>query len=75
MRREHKPRLRDLLGGRFGLLPIVWIGIGLSVFQQLVGINVIFYYSSIAVAVGRHRPVQLAADQPVHHRSSTSSAP
>ena len=34
--------------GRSGkLLPIVWIGIGLSVFQQLVGINVIFYYSSI----------------------------
>ncbi|MET9612773.1 sugar porter family MFS transporter [Kitasatospora indigofera] len=42
----HKPRLRDLLGGRFGLLPIVWIGIGASVFQQFVGINVIFYYSS-----------------------------
>ena len=46
MRGEHKPVLRDLLGGRTGLLPIVWVGIGLSVFQQLVGINVIFYYSS-----------------------------
>ncbi|MET8542231.1 sugar porter family MFS transporter [Kitasatospora sp. NPDC004799] len=44
---DHQPRFRDLLGGRFGLLPIVWVGIGLSVFQQLVGINVIFYYSSI----------------------------
>ncbi|MCU7825836.1 sugar porter family MFS transporter [Kitasatospora sp. DSM 101779] len=42
----HKPRAKDLLGGRFGLLPIVWIGIGASVFQQFVGINVIFYYSS-----------------------------
>ncbi|MEV6977220.1 sugar porter family MFS transporter [Kitasatospora sp. NPDC093806] len=42
----HKPRLKDLLGGRFGLLPIVWVGIGASVFQQFVGINVIFYYSS-----------------------------
>ncbi|WP_420492909.1 sugar porter family MFS transporter [Kitasatospora camelliae] len=41
-----KPRARDLTGGRFGLLPIVWIGIGASVFQQFVGINVIFYYSS-----------------------------
>src|SRR5918912_1277711 len=30
-----------------GLVPIVWVGIGLSVFQQFVGINVIFYYSSI----------------------------
>ncbi|WP_437619692.1 sugar porter family MFS transporter [Sorangium sp. So ce1151] len=43
---EHRPRLADLRG-RFGLLPIVWIGIGLSAFQQLVGINVIFYYSSV----------------------------
>ncbi|WP_433324029.1 sugar porter family MFS transporter [Spirillospora sp. CA-294931] len=38
--------LRDLRGPRFGLLPIVWAGILLSVFQQFVGINVIFYYSS-----------------------------
>jgi SP family sugar:H+ symporter-like MFS transporter len=28
-------------------LPIVWVGIGLSVFQQFVGINVIFYYSTV----------------------------
>ncbi|MFG2870024.1 sugar porter family MFS transporter [Streptomyces sp. NPDC048338] len=48
MRREHKSTFRDLLvsGSRFRLLPIVWVGIGLSVFQQLVGINVAFYYSS-----------------------------
>jgi MFS transporter, SP family, sugar:H+ symporter len=44
--RERKPRLSDLRG-RFGLLPVVWVGIGLSVFQQFVGINVIFYYSSV----------------------------
>ncbi len=37
----------NLRGPRFGLLPIVWIGIGLSVFQQFTGINVIFYYSSV----------------------------
>lgn len=43
---EQKSTFKDLLGGRGGFLPIVWIGIGLSVFQQLVGINVIFYYSS-----------------------------
>ncbi|MFF2010788.1 sugar porter family MFS transporter [Streptomyces sp. NPDC058195] len=46
MHREHKSTFKDLLGGRLGFLPIVWIGIGLSVFQQLVGINVAFYYSA-----------------------------
>lgn len=46
MKREHKSTFKDLLGSRFGFLPIVWVGIGLSVFQQLVGINVAFYYSS-----------------------------
>ncbi|MEU5993750.1 sugar porter family MFS transporter [Spirillospora sp. NPDC047418] len=44
---EDRPvRLGDLRGNRLGLLPIVWVGILLSVFQQFVGINVIFYYSS-----------------------------
>jgi MFS transporter, SP family, sugar:H+ symporter len=43
---ERRPRLADLRGP-LGLLPVVWIGIGLSVFQQFVGINVIFYYSSV----------------------------
>nr|WP_246144340.1 MFS transporter [Actinacidiphila oryziradicis] len=47
LRSDEKPRMRELFGGRFGLLPIIWAGIGLAVFQQFVGINVIFYYSSI----------------------------
>ncbi|HLU75348.1 MAG TPA: sugar porter family MFS transporter [Nonomuraea sp.] len=47
LRTEHRPTLKDLRGGALGLLPIVWIGIVLSVFQQFVGINVIFYYSSV----------------------------
>jgi SP family sugar:H+ symporter-like MFS transporter len=43
----------SLRGKAFGLLPIVWVGITLSVFQQFVGINVIFYYStSLWKAVG-----------------------
>ncbi|HEX5349481.1 MAG TPA: sugar porter family MFS transporter [Pseudonocardiaceae bacterium] len=48
LRREdqHAPRLSDLRGPRLGLLPIVWVGILLSIFQQFVGINVIFYYST-----------------------------
>ncbi|MFI1704968.1 sugar porter family MFS transporter [Streptomyces griseoruber] len=47
LRNTHRSTLRDLFGGRFGLLPVVWAGLGLAAFQQLVGINVIFYYSSI----------------------------
>jgi sugar porter (SP) family MFS transporter len=43
---EQVVRLGDLRGPRFGLRPIVWVGILLSVFQQFVGINVIFYYST-----------------------------
>jgi SP family sugar:H+ symporter-like MFS transporter len=39
-------KLRELRGPRFGLLPVVWVGILLSVLQQFVGINVIFYYST-----------------------------
>ncbi len=45
---EKAPSWRDCLnpaGG--GLLPIVYVGILLSIFQQAVGINVIFYYSNI----------------------------
>jgi len=45
-RGEAKGSLADLRGPRFGLKPIVWIGIILSALQQLVGINVIFYYST-----------------------------
>ncbi|MFI1709973.1 sugar porter family MFS transporter [Streptomyces griseoruber] len=46
MTSEHRSTFKDLLGGGFFFKPIVWIGIGLSVFQQFVGINVAFYYSS-----------------------------
>ncbi|MCI4645238.1 MAG: sugar porter family MFS transporter [Hyphomonadaceae bacterium] len=44
---DHKPRLADVLASRGILKPIVWIGIGLAVFQQLVGINVVFYYGAV----------------------------
>ena len=47
LRTERKASWYDLRGPSLGLLPIVWVGIGLSVFQQFVGINVIFYYSSV----------------------------
>jgi sugar porter (SP) family MFS transporter len=45
--REDKESAKgSLRGNRFGLRPIVWVGIILSIFQQFVGINVIFYYST-----------------------------
>lgn len=43
---EHKPKLADILGPAV-FKKIVWLGIGLSVFQQFVGINVVFYYSNL----------------------------
>ena len=47
VRDDRKRTWRDLVKpGGVNLLPIVWIGIVLSVFQQAVGINVIFYYST-----------------------------
>ncbi|MFC9977058.1 sugar porter family MFS transporter [Spirillospora sp. NPDC127200] len=46
LKTERRVRLSDLKGSTFGLKKIVWVGILLSVFQQFVGINVIFYYSS-----------------------------
>ncbi|MGE3872784.1 MAG: sugar porter family MFS transporter [Parvibaculaceae bacterium] len=45
--RAKRQSLADLRGPTAGLLPVVWVGIFLSVFQQFVGINVIFYYSSV----------------------------
>ncbi|MGP3913290.1 sugar porter family MFS transporter [Nonomuraea sp. 10N515B] len=47
LRTQRVPGVKDLRGPALGLLPIVWIGIALSVFQQFVGINVIFYYSTV----------------------------
>jgi len=44
---HHRPRLRDIVDSRHGVRPIVWVGIGLATFQQLVGINVVFYYGAV----------------------------
>ena len=42
--RDHHPRLADVLAPGTVLRPVVWAGLLLAVFQQFVGINVIFYY-------------------------------
>ncbi|HMO51530.1 MAG TPA: sugar porter family MFS transporter [Kiritimatiellia bacterium] len=45
---SHRPSLRDAWDSSARRLhPIVWIGILLAAFQQLVGINVIFYYGAV----------------------------
>ncbi len=45
---DHAPRLEDLLDPVTGKLrTLVWVGIGLASFQQLVGINVVFYYGAV----------------------------
>ncbi|MBW4488801.1 MAG: sugar porter family MFS transporter [Trichocoleus desertorum ATA4-8-CV12] len=45
--RDRTAKFSDLFSRKGGLIPIVWLGMGLSIFQQFVGINVIFYYSSV----------------------------
>ena len=45
--RDHAPSLADIRKPGGGWRPIVWVGIGLAVFQQLVGINVVFYYGAV----------------------------
>jgi sugar porter (SP) family MFS transporter len=47
MERETDPSWRDLKNPSGKIAGIVWIGLLLSVFQQFVGINVIFYYSNV----------------------------
>jgi SP family sugar:H+ symporter-like MFS transporter len=44
---DHAPSLADIRKAGGGWRPIVWVGIGLAVFQQLVGINVVFYYGAV----------------------------
>ncbi|MDO6415193.1 sugar porter family MFS transporter [Sphingomonas sp. BIUV-7] len=45
---QHRPRLSDLLDRGSGKVrPIVWAGIGIAIFQQLVGINIVFYYGAV----------------------------
>ncbi|MBO9579283.1 MAG: sugar porter family MFS transporter [Sphingobium sp.] len=44
---HHRPKLSDLIDRATGRVrPIVWTGIGLAIFQQFVGINVVFYYGA-----------------------------
>lgn len=45
---QQTPKLSDIVDkSTRKIRAIVWVGIGLAVFQQLVGINVIFYYGAV----------------------------
>ena len=45
---HHRPKLADLLDSSTRKVrKIAWVGIGLASFQQLVGINVVFYYGAV----------------------------
>jgi SP family sugar:H+ symporter-like MFS transporter len=45
---HHRPKLTDLVDKVTGKVrKLVWLGIGLATFQQLVGINVVFYYGAV----------------------------
>ena len=45
---KHEPKLADLIDTNTKKVrKIVWLGIGLATFQQLVGINVVFYYGAV----------------------------
>ncbi|QYF85931.1 sugar porter family MFS transporter [Brevundimonas sp. PAMC22021] len=45
---DHKPKFSDLLDpATRKVRPIVWAGLILAVFQQLVGINIVFYYGAV----------------------------
>jgi SP family sugar:H+ symporter-like MFS transporter len=44
---DHRPRFADLRDANGKVLSIVWIGGALSVLQQFVGINSIFYYGDV----------------------------
>lgn len=39
--------LLEMVGGKKRVAPIVWAGLGIAILQQLVGINVIFYYGTM----------------------------
>ncbi|MDJ0114043.1 MFS transporter, partial [Rhodococcus erythropolis] len=61
--KQAKTTVRQLFSKRLGVSHLVWVGIALAALQQLVGINVIFYYSSTlwqAVGFGADRSLLIS---------------
>lgn len=46
LRKEKRASFKDIRGDHGFLHPLVWVGMGLAILQQFVGINAIFYYST-----------------------------
>ncbi|HUD29894.1 MAG TPA: sugar porter family MFS transporter [Novosphingobium sp.] len=45
---HHRPKFSDLKDPATGRLrKLVWAGIGIAIFQQFVGINIVFYYGAV----------------------------
>ena len=45
---NRRPSLRDLIDRMTGKVrPVVWVGVAIAALQQLVGINVVFYYGEV----------------------------
>ena len=48
LREGRRPSWRDLVRKTTGRVhPIVWVGLGIAALQQLVGINIVFYYGEV----------------------------
>ena len=48
LNKDHRPSFRDLINNHTKKIhPIVWVGIFIAALQQLVGINVVFYYGEV----------------------------
>lgn len=48
LKKDHVPQMKDLYDVKKNRIhPILWAGIGLAAFQQLIGINVVFYYGEV----------------------------
>jgi SP family sugar:H+ symporter-like MFS transporter len=63
LRSDEKSRVRDLFSGPNKMVPLVMLGVALAALQQLVGINVIFYYSSSlwqSVGIGEDRSLLIS---------------
>lgn len=74
---EAPPSWRDLRKPGGGLYPVVWLGLGVAAFQQLVGISPVFLYSKVlwqAVGFGENSSFAIAVITAVINVTMTVTA-